>query len=233
MKEDSQKDTDKVTKNILDSENQELTKKKDKNKSLKTGGSPISEVISSLKKFSTAEDLITEKSSEKSSPDTSKKTKSPNNHESSKYDKDTNSKVHNSTEDQSFHVADIIGQDYLESIKTKKDRILKVAAILIGGILILYGLVLISESVTKVADNVIFGEKAMLSTFLILLGVLIIVAAYAQRILNRTFLNKIHTELEVAEGKSDSDDGSKKVQDENCNKVSKDNKDNIVGEDKK
>jgi hypothetical protein len=231
LKEDSQKDTDKVTKTILDSENQELTK--DENKSLKSGVSSISEVISSLKKFSTAEDLIPEKSSEKSDPGTSKKTKSPNNQESSKYDKDANSKVHDSTEDHSFHVADIIGQDYLESIKTKKDRILKVAAILIGGILILYGLILISASVTKVADNVIFGEKAMLSTFLILLGVLIIVAAYAQRILNRTFLNKIHTELEVAEGKSDSDDVSKKVQDENSNKVSKDNKDNIVGENKR
>ena len=85
--------------------------------------------------------------------------------------------------------------------------------------MILYGLVLISASVIKVADNVIFGEKAMLSTFLILLGVLIIVAAYSQRILNRTFLNKIHTELEVAEGRKESDDGSKKVEDENGNKV--------------
>ena len=95
------------------------------------------------------------------------------------------------------------------------------------------GWFLFPASVTKVADNVIFGEGATLSAFLILLGILIIVAAFAQSILNKTFLNKIHTELEVAEGRSESDDGSKKVKDENDNKIDKDNKDNIVEENKR
>ncbi len=125
------------------------------------------------------------------------------------------------------------GHDSIDSLKNKKDKIIKAAAILIGGFLIVYGLILISASVTKVADNVIFGEGAILSAFLILLGILIIVAAFAQSILNKTFLNKIHTELEVAEGRSESDDGSKKVKDENGNKIGKDNKDNIVGENKR
>jgi hypothetical protein len=221
---DSEKGTEDVVKNLSDSENQEITSKKgDEDIYNKSGGSPISEVFSSLKKFST----LPEQSSEKSDSSNPKETK--NNHISSSDVKDSNSNKRDDEEDNSL----LFGQDYLASLKTKKDRIIKVFAILIGGMLILYGLVLISESVTKVADNVIFGEKAMLSTFLILLGVLIIVAAYAQRILNRTFLNKIHTELEVAEGKSESDDGSKKVENENGNKVGKDNKDNIVGENKR
>jgi len=231
---DSEKGTENVVKNLSDSENQEIDNKNgDKNISRKSGGSPISEVITSLKKFSTADDLIPEKSSEKSDSSAPEKTKSSDNHMSSGDVKDTNSNGRDDGEDHSFHINNLFGQDYFVSLKTKKDKIIKVAAILIGGMLILYGLVLITASVTKVADNVIFGEKAMLSTFLILLGVLIIVAAYAQRILNRTFLNKIHTELEVAEGRSESDSGSKKVEDENGNKVSKDNKDNIVGDNKR
>jgi hypothetical protein len=231
---DSDKDTENEVKKLSDSENLEIvSKEEDKNISRKSGGSSISEVITSLKKFSTADDLVPEKSSKKSDSSAPEKTKSPDNHTPSSDVKDTNSNGRDDREDHSFHINNLFEQDYFVSLKTKKDKIIKVAAILIGGMLILYGFVLITASVTKVADNVIFGEKAMLSTFLILLGVLIIVAAYAQRILNRTFLNKIHTELEVAEGRSESDDGSKKVEDENGNKVSKDNKDNIVGDNKR
>ena len=80
------------------------------------------------------------------------------------------------------------------------------------------------------ADNVIFGEDATLYAFLVLLGILIIVAAFSQRILEKTSLNKIQSELEVDEGSTESDDSSKKVKDENGNKV---DKDNIVGDNKK
>jgi hypothetical protein len=234
LTEDSENGTENVVKNSSDSEDPKMVSKNgDENISHKSGGNPISEVISSFKKFSTADDLITEKSSEKSDSSNPKKTETLNDHVPSNDVKDVNSNGRVEDEDHPFHFNDLFGQDNIASLKTKKDRIIKVAAILIGGLLILYGFVLISASVTKVADNVIFGEKAMLSTFLILLGVLIIVAAYAQRILNRTFLNKIHTELEVAEGRSESDDGHKKAVDENGNKVGKDNKDNIVGENKR
>jgi hypothetical protein len=67
----------------------------------------------------------------------------------------------------------------------------------------------------------------------VLLGILIIVAAFSQRILEKTSLNKIQSELEVVEGSLESDDSSKKVKDENGNKVGKDNKDNIVGDNKR
>ncbi len=240
MTGDSDKGTGKEPGNSVDTKNNKMENKTGDNiKSRESRGSSISGIISNLKKLTFADELNPEKQ-----PDNSKKPeyktpenpKIPHKHKSSKNSdkKDINSQKHVKSEDHAFNIVDLLGHDFISSLKTKKDRIVKGAAILIGVILILYGLILISASVTKVADNVIFGEKAMLSTFLILLGVLIIVSAFAQRILNRTFLNKIHTELEVAEGRStESDDSSKKVEDENGNKVGKDNKDNIVGENKR
>ncbi len=234
MTEDSEKGNEKKPENFVDKKE---GNKVDNAKSSPSGDSTISGIISNLKKFSLVDDIKTEQSVDKGKKPENippENSKSSSEHGSSKNteEKDGNSSGDDDSKDHTFHITDLIGQDSLNSLKTRKDRIIKGAAIFIGGLLILYGLILISVSVTRVADNVIFGEKAMLSTFLILLGVLIIVAAYAQRILNRTFLNKIHTELEVAEGRSESDDNTRKIKDENGNKVGKDNKDNIVGENK-
>ncbi len=232
MTGDSEKGTEKKPENFVDKMDD---KKMDNAKSSASGDSPISDIISNLKKFALADDINPESSDNSKKPEyiPPEKTKSSHEQGSSKNsDKKDGNRRNDTKEDHAFHFTDLIGQDSLKSLKTRKDRIIKGTAIFIGGLLILYGLILISASVTRVADNVIFGEKAMLSTFLILLGVLIIVAAYAQRILNRTFLNKIHTELEVAEGRSESEDNSRKIKDENGNKVDKDNKDNIVGENK-
>ena len=119
-------------------------------------------------------------------------------------------------------------------LKSNKERIMKAAALTGGAVFIIYGLITITSSVTQVADNVIFGEKAMFGAFSMLVGVLIIVAAFAQKLVSGTFLKKIHSELEVIEGRQDSVDTSnvksKDIVDENDNKV---NKNNITGENKK
>jgi hypothetical protein len=135
-------------------------------------------------------------------------------------------------EDSPYHFPVQFEHDLIKFLKSNRDKIIKGSALVVGGFLILYGLVLVSASVTKVADNVIFGEDATADAFLILLGVLIIVAAFAQSILDKTSLSKIGSELEVNEESSEADDKSKKVKD-NDNKVSDDNKDNIVGENKR
>jgi hypothetical protein len=231
-------DSDKKKGTGKDPEKDKMEKSKDNEKS-SSNNNDIPELFSSLKKFVVADDLNIDKTNDElGNKTTEKPTKSRISR--SKADKNDDQEGKDKSEDHPFNFSEIIGHDSVNSLKTRKDSIIKGSALIIGGILILYGLVLITASITRVADNVIFGEKAMLSTFLILLGVLIIVAAFAQRILNRTFLNKIHTELEVAEGKPNgkstvSDDTSKKVQDENHNiigkdKKDKDNKDNIVGE---
>jgi len=227
---DLEKDTDKTV-NSVDSENN----KENTDKSPESGRSPISGIISNFKKFNMVEDLKSEKLSDKNKKSETKTHDNPKSSPKQKSSKNSNkeetSQEH--VDDNTFHIPGLSEHNFINLINNKRDRIIKVVALLIGGLLILYGLVIISASVTKVADNVIFGEEATLAVFLMLLGVLIIVAAFAQRILDKTFLSKINTELDVTEERSKSDANSKKGKDENANKVDNDNKDNIVGENKR
>lgn len=176
-----------------------------------------------------------EKISEDKSPDTESSTEQEtensvkNENQSNKEDI---SEEHENDEDSAYHYPINVEHGFVKKIKTNRDKITKVSALVVGGILILYGLVLISASVTQVASNVIFGEDATADTFLMLLGVLIIVAAFAQSIMDKTSLGKIGSELEVNNESSESDDNSQKDK-ENDNKVSNDNKDNILGENKR
>ena len=136
--------------------------------------------------------------------------------------------------DHPFNFHELFDNDIFDSIKSRKDQILRYAAATVGVILIVYGIVLISASVTKVADNVIFGEGASYAAFLMLLGFLIIIGAFSQKILNKTFLKNINSELEIAEGKTEAEE--KKTEETNGKKDPnnvKDDKGNIVGEDKK
>ena len=232
MTGDLEKDTDKKKMNSVDSENN----KESTDKSPESGSSPISGIISNFKKFNIAEDLDSEKLSDNNKKIENKPHKNHQNSHKQKSSKNSDKEKtpqEHIDDDNTFHIPGLSEGNFINFIKNKRDRIIKAAALLIGGLLILYGLVIISASVTKVADNVIFGEEATLAAFLMLMGVLIIVAAFAQRILDKTFLSRINTELEVSEERSKSDANSKNGKDENANKVDNDNKDNIVGENKR
>lgn len=148
--------------------------------------------------------------------------------------KTTNPDKGEEEDDHSIKFHEVLDNDLFNSIRSRKDQLLRYTAAAVGVILIIYGIVLISASVTKVADNVIFGDGASFAAFSMLLGFLIIVGAFSQKILNRTFLKKISSELEIAEGKTVVDD--EKTEDLDGKKDPKnvkDDKDNIVGEDKK
>ncbi len=173
-----------------------------------------------------------EKISEIKTPENSPK-KSLENSDETNFDNKDDSKGHMKNEDNVYHIPIKLEHNLITAIKTNRDKIIKGSALIVGGFLILYGLVLVSASVTKVADNVIFGEDATADAFLILLGVLIIVAAFAQSIMDKTSLSKISSELEVNEKSSDSDDDKSKKVKENDNNVNDDNKDNILGENKR
>ncbi len=112
---------------------------------------------------------------------------------------------------------------YNTYVKPRKDLITKVLAVVVGGIFIVYGTTLVTATVFYVASNVIFGDVAAFGAFLIIFGVLIILAAFAQDILKRTSLNKIHEELEAAEKKPQESDDATTTKDENDNRVDKDN----------
>ncbi|MDD3984910.1 MAG: hypothetical protein PHY59_03250 [Methanobacterium sp.] len=219
MLEDLDKETGKKSEKIKDN-----IEEKDNNKSSKSKESYISEIISIIKKSININDLDSinniKTEDKKSENSTNSFTVSSNNSNNPDI-RSENIKNDNYY----YHIIDILnGFDTFNLLKNKKEKITKSASLFIGGFLIIYGFFHISTSATKVADNVMFGEGASLSVFLILVGILIIVAAYDKSILKKTFLNKIHNELEVAEGKLEStDNDTKKVKDKNGNKIDKDN----------
>jgi hypothetical protein len=221
-------------KNKVDGQDKSVDSKnhnRNTDKSQESSTSTISGIISNLKKITYADEFGPEKTSEiekKPDADYPKKPENKQQQNSSKTSNNKKTSDKHTNDDHAFHIPGMSGYD-LSSMKNK-DKIFKGAALIIGGLLILYGLVIISASVTKVADNVIFGEEATLAAFLMLLGVLIIVAAFAQRIWDKTFLKKLPSELDVNE--KESNINPKKVEDENDNKVSIDNKDNIEEENK-
>ena len=231
---DSEKDTNNKQENSVDIENHKenadehpeyASSNNSEISNIKSSDVKDKEEPSDNKKFS-------EGNASKSS-DSSSKQKSMENSVKKEDNSDKSEASHEHlNEDNAYHFPVQLEHDFVNFLKTNRDKIIKGSALVIGGFLILYGLVLVSASVTKVADNVIFGEDATADAFLMLLGVLIIVAAFAQSILDKTSLSKIGSELEVNEETSESDDNSKKVK-ENDNKVSDDNKDNIVGENKR
>ena len=219
---DSEKDTNNIQGNSVTSE--EHNRKADKHQ--ERGSSNIK---NSDEDQSENEKISEGKSHENTESSTEQKTESSVKNQSYKQDI---SEEHGTNNDSAYHYPIKLEHGFIKKIKTNRDKITKGTALVIGGFLILYGLVLVSASVITVASNVIFGEDATADAFLILLGVLIIVAAFAQSIMDKTSLGKIGSELEVNEESSKSDDNSEKVK-ENDNKVSDDNKDNILGENKR
>nr|WP_243686805.1 hypothetical protein [Methanobacterium formicicum] len=89
--------------------------------------------------------------------------------------------------------------DFYRKLRSNKEQVLKIIGGLVGALFIIAGLIYILGSPVRVADNVVAGERAVISAFLILVGVLIIAGVFARRLLEKSFLKNIHSELEEAE----------------------------------
>ncbi len=88
-------------------------------------------------------------------------------------------------------------------LKEKKNVIIRVIALVFGILLIIYGVAFsLTGSSVQVASNVLFGDRAMFSALLVLIGSLIIVTVFAREIRDATFLKTIYGELETFEGNS-------------------------------
>ncbi|HMK53487.1 MAG TPA: DUF308 domain-containing protein [Methanobacteriaceae archaeon] len=99
-----------------------------------------------------------------------------------------------------FHLKDqIINWKVTKFIQEEKDRIIKFTAAIIGVIFILLGFIMITTAAMRVVDNVMFGERAMLSSFLILIGVLIIFAVFWRRFWQSKVFKKLNLGLEDTE----------------------------------
>ncbi len=87
----------------------------------------------------------------------------------------------------------------IKFIQLEKDRIVKFTAAITGGIFILSGFIMISTAAMRVVDNVMFGERAMLSSFLILMGVLILSTIFRRRFWQTKVFKKLNLDLEDSE----------------------------------
>ncbi|MGC9517137.1 MAG: hypothetical protein ACP5C3_05500 [Methanomicrobiales archaeon] len=94
----------------------------------------------------------------------------------------------------------------LNLFKSGKFTWVNIVILIIGLLLILFGIVFLSGSSEKVADNVVFGERAVLAVFVILIGVILVAISLAYKLLNKTFLNKLFKDLKVVEKKSENAD---------------------------
>lgn len=134
--------------------------------------------------------------------------------------KNHNSQNSNSTEEKDsheFHITESLMKfNLFRKFFSKRDRLIKTIGGVIGSIFVLAGVLHILGSAARVADNVIFGERAVVSAFLILIGVLILAASFANKLWRRTFLNNIQTELQEAE--EESEDKSGELKDESKEK---------------
>jgi hypothetical protein len=92
----------------------------------------------------------------------------------------------------------------------KKNDIMLYGGVFIGILLLISGILHLNAPVKKVADNVIFGEQAIMATFLMILGILVIVAALKEKIISKTPLANIYTEIKAVENEKDKKDKKNK-----------------------
>lgn len=93
-----------------------------------------------------------------------------------------------------------------EILYNKKHEIISYGGFFIGLLLIITGILYLNSSVEKVADNVIFGEHAVISTFLMILGIIVIVVAMKDKIISKTPLSDIYTQMKAIENEKDKKD---------------------------
>lgn len=201
MAEDSDENSGKVSEDRLNSHNEVDTNEgSDSKKSssfdikkfFKTKNSDEEPVVEG-----TTEDPVTEESESKGpqKPEITEKNESTDEH-------------HDLSFTQGFTGHAIFGD-----LKSHKSLILQAMATLLGAVMMVYGMFLFLSPTIKVADNVMFGDESAFAVLLILLGVIVIISAFAKRLFGGTFLHNIHKEIEAAEKKINPDKGESQGKD--------------------
>lgn len=128
-------------------------------------------------------------------------------------------------EDPTLHMfKNIKEHEKLQSLRKRKDKIIKVTAIITSILLIIIGILYSITPNEKVASNVIFGERAMFSVLLILIAFMILAAVFASRLLEHKLLKGIHQDLENIEGKQNKNGQEDTGIDPNIQRMNKKNK---------
>ena len=173
--------------------------------------------------FLTNGDIDSSKSSS-SSPDDSTKGSEEKSQDNAEKDNKSSSDSHD------FHISqELMKFDFYRKLQSNKEQVVKIIGGIVGALFIIAGILYLLGSPVRVADIVVSGERAVISAFLVLVGVLIIASIFARRILEASFLKNIHSELEVAE---DQDSGELKDNKENQKVNSKENSNDKKGKQK-
>lgn len=202
MAEDSDENSGKVSEDRLNSHNDDVdadegsgSKKSssfDIKKFFKTKNSDEGPVVEG-----TTEDPVTEEpeSKDPQKPEITEKKESPDEHHDLSFTKG------------------FTGHAIFGDLKSHKSLILQALATLVGAVMIVYGMFLFIIPTVKVADNVMFGDESAFAVLLILLGVIVIILAFAKRLFGGTFIHNIHKEIEAAEKKINPDTAESQVND--------------------
>ena len=91
---------------------------------------------------------------------------------------------------------------FYHKLHLNKRNLTQMALILIGFLIIIYGIIQSFEEVAKISDNVMYGEHASFSIAIIFLGILIIILAFYKEIINLFGLGNMYNTLDS----NDSDD---------------------------
>ena len=173
--------------------------------------------------FLTNGDIDSSKSSS-SSPDDSTKISEEKSQDNAEKDNKSSSDSHD------FHISqELMKFDFYRKLQSNKEQVVKIIGGIVSALFIIAGILYLLGSPVRVADNVVSGERAVISAFLVLVGVLIIASIFARRILEASFLKNIHSELEVAE---DQDSGDLRDNKENQKVNSKENSNDKKGKQK-
>lgn len=103
-------------------------------------------------------------------------------------------------------IEDIKSHEIAQWLRKRKEKVIKAVAITISAILIIIAIIYSLTPTEQVASNVVFGEGAMFSVFLVMVAFLILAAVFASRLLEGKYLKDIHKDLEIVEGKREKDD---------------------------
>jgi hypothetical protein len=155
-----------------------------------------------LKVFLTSEN--TKKNGDKKEKTTEKTPeKTKNSSESPKQSKNAHRKVpENPEEDPALYMfKNFKEHEKLQYLRERKSTIIKITAITTSIILIIIGIIYSLTPDERVASNVIFGERAMFSVFLILVAFMILAAVFASKLMEGKYLKSIHQNLQMVEGK--------------------------------
>lgn len=85
----------------------------------------------------------------------------------------------------------------------KRDDMILYGGLFIGILFLISGILYLNSPVKKIADNVIFGEHAVMAIFLMISGILVIVGVLKEKIISKTPLASIYTEMKAVENEKD------------------------------